>query len=329
MSNSTNHQTVDAANRDQQEFDAKILDIAAKASNDEQEAAKRIVDNKSVISVETITPIIAALLFVELNKHNRDFSLSKAHYYAEQMRKGYWRLIHQGLAFYPTRRLADGQHRIAAVFLSDTTQQFTVFRNFADDAMEAIDTAKRRTAGDAFGISGLVAKNDAKVGGSIVEAVMRYEHRRLYAKSITPSIYEQKDWATTNKKILTEALAMTNRLSKGDPVLTKPEVGAIALGLLLGGYSADVVEGYLSDILEALGRYPESPAVDLHRQFRKAKETAAKAKTISKEEKLALAFKGAALYVNKHSTAGLRWKVGKEPMPAPTPPEVLSQAAAE
>jgi hypothetical protein len=138
MSNNTQHETIDSTNRDQQEFDAKILDIAAKASNDEQEAAKRIVDNKTVISVETITPIVAALLFVELNKHNRDFSLSKAHYYAEQMRKGYWRLIHQGLAFYPTRKLADGQHRIAAVFLSDTTQQFTVFRNFADDAMEAI-----------------------------------------------------------------------------------------------------------------------------------------------------------------------------------------------
>jgi hypothetical protein len=120
---------------------------------------------------------------------------------------------------------------------------------------------------------------------------------------------------------------MTNRLSKGDPVLTKPEVGAIALGLLLGGYNENIVEMYLSDILDALGRYPESPAVDLHRQFRKAKETTAKAKTISKEEKLALSFKGAALYVNKHSTAGLRWKVGKEPMPAPVPPEALADAA--
>src|SRR6516164_11104096 len=190
--------TASPAKRDFQEFEAKILDAASKATVEEQEAAKKFVNKSDVTTVETLTPIIAALLYVELNKHNRDFSLGKAQAYAHQMNLGYWRLVHQGIAFYPNKKLADGQHRIAAVFLSGTTQQFTVFRNFSEDAMEAIDTGKRRTAGDAFGITGLVAKDDSKIAGAIVETVMKYEHRRIHAYSISPSIYEQTDWATAN-----------------------------------------------------------------------------------------------------------------------------------
>ena len=314
-------------NRDMQEFEAKVVDLASKATATEREAAQQIVDNATICTVETISAVIAAILFLELNKHNRDFSLSKAQAYAQQMRLGYWRLIHQGIAFYPDRKLADGQHRLAAVVLSGTTQRLTVFRNFEKDALEAIDTAKRRTAGEAFGITGLIAKDESKIAGSIVETVMKYEARRLEAKSIAPSIYEQKDWAMKHLSQLRDALAMIDRVVKGDPVLSKPEVGSIALAMILGGYSDDVVETYLSDVLQSVGRYPDSPAVDLHRQFLKSKERSAAKGKLTKEEKLALAFKGAALYSDKLATGGLRWKAGKEPLPAPVPPASVAKAA--
>jgi hypothetical protein len=326
MSTETKH--IDSAvNRDMQEFEAKILDAATLASEQDQQTTKHIVDRSEDLTVETITPTIAALLFVELNKHNRDFSLAKAHTYADQMAKGYWRLVHQGLAFYPTRKLADGQHRIAAVFLSGTTQQFTVFRNFAEDAMEAIDTAKRRTAGDAFGIIGLVRKDDAKIAGSIVETVMKYEELRLTTRRFTPSIYEQKDWANAHLEALKQALEIVHKVVKDDPVLTKPEAGSIALGMLIGGYPFDETINFLDDVLQSVGHYPESPAVNLSSQYRKSKERDAAKGKLSKEEKLALAFKGAALCHNKLTTGGLRWKAGKEPLPAPVPPNALAQAA--
>jgi hypothetical protein len=309
------------------EFDAKVLQLASQATTGDKTAAAQIVDNQTICSVETITPVIAALLFLELNKHNRDFSLSKAQAYAQQMRLGYWRLIHQGLAFYADRKLADGQHRIAAVILSDAPQRFTVFRNFDKDALEAIDTSKRRTAGEAFGITGLIAKDDSKIAGAIVESVMKYEARRLEAKTISPSIYEQKDWAMKHLASLRDTLAMVHRIVKGDPVLSKPETGAIALGLILGGYTAASVETYLGDLLQSVGRYPDSPAVDLHRQFLKSKERSAVKGKLSKEEKMALAFKGAGLYAEKLSTGGLRWKAGKEPLPAPVPPTPVAKAA--
>jgi hypothetical protein len=316
-----------AVNRDMQEFEAKILDAATAASKEDQEASKRIVDRSDEVTVETITPVIAALLFVELNKHNRDFSLPKAHAYAIQMSKGYWRLVHQGLAFYQDRKLADGQHRIAATFLSGTTQQFTVFRNFAHDALEAIDTAKRRTAGDAFGITGLVPKDDAKIAGSIVEAVMKYEERRTHARSFTPSIYEQKDWLKAHIQAVKDALAIVHKVVKDDPVLNKPEAGAIALAMLIGGYANEETESFLDDVMQSVGRYADSPAVSVSVQYRKSKERDAAKGKLTKEEKLALAFKAAALCHNKMTTGGVRWKAGKEPLPAPVPPDVFAKAA--
>jgi hypothetical protein len=319
--------TDSAVSRDLQEFEAKILDAAVKASPEEQTTAKAILSKPDVTSVETISPVIAALLFVELNKHNRDFSLTKAHGYAQQMKLGFWRLVHQGLAFYANGKLADGQHRLAATFLSDTTQQFTVFRNFAEDAMQAIDIGKRRTAGDAFGLNNLLPKEDNKLGASVSETVMKYEHRRLHAKSISPSIYEIEEWGRTNLAHLKAAIDLANRVVKGDPVLSKAEVGSGALGMFLGGYSHELVEMYLNDIMQSIGRYQDSPAIDLHRQFLKSKERSAAKGRLSKEEKLALMFKGAELFILNRTTGGLRWKAGKEPLPAPTPPAPVAQAA--
>ena len=264
--------------------------------------------------------MISAILFVDFNKHNRDFSLSKAQSYAQQMQLGYWRLVHQGIAFYPSKKLADGQHRIAAVFLSGTTQAFTVFRNFSEDAMEAIDTGKRRTAGDAFGITGLVPRQYSKVAGAIVDTVMKYESLRLHAKSISPSIYEQKDWAKAHLNELMAALLITETLTKGDPVLTKAEAGSIVLAMLIGGYTREFVEGWVGDVLQGMGRYQDSPAVDLFRQYTKAKEGASPKGKLTREEKLALAFKGALYFYNHAATGGVKWKKGKEPLPPPVPP---------
>jgi hypothetical protein len=156
---------------------------------------------------------------------------------------------------------------------------------------------------------------------------MRYDARRLEAKTITPSIYQQKDWALMHLSPLKDALAIVHRIVRGDPVLTKPEVGSIALSMLLGGYSSKQVETFLKDVLESTGHYPESPTVDLHKQFLKSKEKSAIKGKLSKEEKLAYAFKGAALFVENLTTGGIRWKAGKEPLPAPVPPTSVAKAA--
>lgn len=317
-------------NRELMEFLAKVADLVANATPAERTAARRVIERddvaKDVQTVETLTPVIAAIIFHENNVHNRDFSLSKAQAYAHQMRLGYWKLVHQGIAFYVDKKLADAQHRLAAVVLSDTEQRFYVCRNFDHDALEAIDTAKRRTAGEAFGITGLISKEESKVAGSMVESVMKYESLRLHAKSIAPSIYEQKDWATQHLDELKTSLQIANEVHRGDPVLTKPEIGSIVLGMIVNGYDPELTKDFLTNLMQSTG-YQESPTIDLYRQFLKAKESANPKGRLTKEEKMALAFKGAAIFAKRASTGGLRWKKGKEPLPAPVPPTVVASAA--
>ncbi|WP_277214004.1 hypothetical protein, partial [Isoptericola croceus] len=86
--------------------------------------------------------------------HNRNFGLAKAKFYADAMKRGEWKLIHQGLAFYPDGKIADGQHRLAAVAISGTTQKFVMFPNFQDGDVDAIDVGKARSAGDAVQLLG-------------------------------------------------------------------------------------------------------------------------------------------------------------------------------
>lgn len=80
-------------------------------------------------TLETIDPHKAQeyLNLVE-EKHQRKFSKSRAEKYAKAMRGHQWLLTHQGIAFDENGRLIDGQHRLAAIPLSGTTQKFLVTR---------------------------------------------------------------------------------------------------------------------------------------------------------------------------------------------------------
>ena len=90
---------------------------------------------------------------------------------------------------------------------------------------------------------------------------------------------------------------------------------------MLGGYAVTLVEQFLGDVMQSIGRYPDAPTIDLHKKYLTSREREMGTKgKLNKEEKLALAFKGAALFALGQSTGGLRWKAGKDPLPAPTPP---------
>jgi len=80
-------------------------------------------------TLETIDPKKAQeyLSLVE-EGHQRKFNKSRAEKYAKAMRGHQWLVTHQGIAFDENGRLIDGQHRLAAIPLSGTTQRFLVTR---------------------------------------------------------------------------------------------------------------------------------------------------------------------------------------------------------
>ncbi|MCH8195227.1 MAG: hypothetical protein IIB12_04065 [Chloroflexi bacterium] len=137
-----------------QDFENLIERLANAATTAVREYIAKLVDPNGTVRIDELTPAHAAVLYRDHQGHNRDFSLAKANYYAEAMKRGDWKLIHQGLAFYRDGKIADGQHRTAAVAISGTTQKFVMFPSFGDGDVDAIDVGKGRSAGDAVQLLG-------------------------------------------------------------------------------------------------------------------------------------------------------------------------------
>src|SRR5947208_14577232 len=90
------------------------------------------------------------------------------------MRRGEWRVTHQGIAFDTEGALVDGQHRLAAVVEAEVPVELTVFTEVPDGAFDVLDTGKRRNAADVLAIEG---ENSAVMLAAMVRTVWLYENR--------------------------------------------------------------------------------------------------------------------------------------------------------
>lgn len=111
---------------------------------------------------------------LELNSANRPLSKPVVRSFAEVMRRGDWRVTHQGIAFDTNGVLVDGQHRLAAVVEAGVPVEMTVFTEVPPDTFDVLDTGKRRNAADALAIEG---EKSTFMLGSMLRSVWLYENR--------------------------------------------------------------------------------------------------------------------------------------------------------
>src|SRR5438094_1813097 len=123
--------------------------------------------------VQTITPKKAAE-YLERNTANRPLSTRTVKDFAAAMRRGEWRVTHQGIAFDTTGALVDGQHRLAAIVEADIPVEVTVFTEVPEGAFDVLDTGKRRNAADVLAIEG---EKSAVMLAAMVRTVWLCEHR--------------------------------------------------------------------------------------------------------------------------------------------------------
>jgi hypothetical protein len=123
--------------------------------------------------VQTVTPKKAAE-YLEANTANRPLTKRTVREFAEAMRRGEWRVTHQGIAFDTTGALVDGQHRLAAVVEAAIPVDLTVFTDVPVGAFDVLDTGKRRNAADVLAIEG---EKSATMLAAMVRTVWLYEHR--------------------------------------------------------------------------------------------------------------------------------------------------------
>src|SRR5881275_2327319 len=123
--------------------------------------------------VQTITPTKAAE-YLDRNTANRPLSARTVKDFAQAMRRGEWRVTHQGIAFDTTGALVDGQHRLAAIVEADIPVEVTVFTEVPEGAFDVLDTGKRRNAADVLAIEG---EKSAIMLAAMVRTVWLYEQR--------------------------------------------------------------------------------------------------------------------------------------------------------
>jgi hypothetical protein len=113
--------------------------------------------------------------YLQRNTANRPLSQRTVREFAQAMRRGEWRVTHQGIAFDTGGALVDGQHRLAAIVEADTPVEVTVFTEVPQGAFDVLDTGKRRNAADVLAIEG---EKSAVMLAAMVRTVWLYENRR-------------------------------------------------------------------------------------------------------------------------------------------------------
>lgn len=106
------------------------------------------------VELETITPQLAQA-FIDGNTNNRPVKERHVKFLADQMIAGAWQVTGDPIKISTSGRLLDGQHRLMAIILSQTTQSVYVARNCEEEIFSVLDTGRARSASDVLATSGM------------------------------------------------------------------------------------------------------------------------------------------------------------------------------
>lgn len=121
------------------------------------------------ITIEKITPAIAAAYLDASNTANRPMRPQHVRALASDMREERWMLTHEPIAFAEDGVLLDGQHRLAAIAQSGKTIEVAVARNCKRDTFVVVGCGSQRKASDVLSIAG--EHNAVKLSSMVVVAI--------------------------------------------------------------------------------------------------------------------------------------------------------------
>jgi hypothetical protein len=155
-----------------------IREAAQKATPDDHELVDTIIARAKLGHKESdkylLTPAACALLFLNHNPHNRDWSPNTSLELARRMKDGEWKWNSQSISFYADGNLSDGQHRLGAAALSEYLFETSVGFGVEDGAIITVDAGKRRDAADAAKLDGMT---NAKCKQAIIRNWAQYMQR--------------------------------------------------------------------------------------------------------------------------------------------------------
>ena len=130
----------------------KIVAVYEAATDDDKSKAAALIarakDSARASDIVMITPGMAAIVFIDHNKQNREWLPAVSEEYAREISGGEWEFTNQGIGFLTTSHLGDGQHRLAGLVLAGQPIEMQVTFGMTPASIIAIDTGRRRFASD-------------------------------------------------------------------------------------------------------------------------------------------------------------------------------------
>lgn len=120
----------------------------------------------TIIREQLVSPEMA-LEILKTNIRNRPLKKDLVIFYSRQMEDGKWKYNGETVIISDDNILLDGQHRLAAVVKSKTTQKLIIVSGIDKNTFDTIDVGKTRSSGDMLNISGV--KN-----GNQISAIISY-----------------------------------------------------------------------------------------------------------------------------------------------------------
>ena len=132
------------------------------------------------IDVRTITPSDAAAM-LSRNSRNRSLRPLYAAALARDMVAGRWVFTGDPIRLFEDGEVADGQHRLRAVVMCGIPQTFAVVSGVSEDAMQAIDSGRKRSGSDRLALAGV--KNAKRIAPTL--NLMAVLAQGAYSASLT------------------------------------------------------------------------------------------------------------------------------------------------
>lgn len=127
----------------------------------------------------TLTPQMARDLLA-INSHNRPMRDGQVETLAGAIRRGEWKLTHQGIAIDENGVILDGQHRLAAVVRADQPVTMYLTRDVPRETMSVIDIGARRSVGDTLSLAGYTYGSSLAVAVRTIKAYRSDNWRARY-----------------------------------------------------------------------------------------------------------------------------------------------------
>lgn len=140
-------------------------------------------------TVMDVTPAIAED-WLGRNTHNRPIRQHRIDELVGIINRGEWRVNNNSIAFDLEGTLLDGQHRLWAIVLTETTVPCIVSTGLTSDAQETMDTGARRSLKDTLVLDGTA---DASKVAAALTYKWRYDHGFIRNSNVRPTIRQAKE----------------------------------------------------------------------------------------------------------------------------------------